>query len=1551
MLCTFSVTWPRESDTPQCPHFQRSQQVATGEAGAPRASDGGRGGGGGGGRGEGGSGGRQLPSRPGKARSHPTSFVSEGILPVVTMEQLSRVVGIMACCPARQEVDRALSTEQGRMDRQPLVTTLAEVKRALQKYRLRVAKDKDFSPLLLQHIIQYVCNSVTAGEAGLSHDPSFLAQLKSWIKQRLIPFLNETSLSEYVPELESAVDGPTASQEGGLQTSRSVVPVALASHFGEFQHQKNCCDNCAAPCDPSMEQGFACNCGAIVCRRFCYGLTLKQYQTFVRTDEFKYECDSCREQHCGEQQLMRGGLQQISACFACRKRLSGLQAQCPKCLGRFCQGCACMARFEVPRGTSNLNLLCPTCVGQTQYENARERIVVSLLIKVVGNPASRKLTREQLRNSKDWADQLGDLLYDLYYSGYRTVFEKHLSSFLDIVEAQLQHMIVPSVDPFHLLYYMGKSLKANTYLLARVCRAQAEDALAKGRSLLSTVTATPETSSPPGERPAVLRVGIYGYDIVQNSPLADLQWSALQHFRKDPRYEIILFAEGPVDVSHPPAKDIAQLFQANLHLFSSGMSSSAKYAIFREAELNIVLTLAGWTYGHIADVFAAVGSGPSAIPVVNWLGFAGLMCMPEGVHYTIAGSLAPSQRQKQECERVRERLALLSCYQPCQGHPSHRLTDRPLTRQDFNLPSSETTFIFFYASTINRVEKDVFFDWLTIVSRVSMSCLLMLNKPKGMRCTIKRWTKEFVESVDPSFDPAKVIFRPVQNKPYFWALLRVVGERGACLDSVQPIGPHTGASDALSNYVPILSWVSENGGWQMRVVIEVLAAAGLLRECAASDRAAFVAHAVEFAGNRPLQLAIRSFLERSVDEGINLFDTSMVPGAVLSLVEQIFQAFAAAGGDLARLKDIDVRASLPPVQQFSDSPEAAALASESEETKSKKAKREELLAGMLKLCPPLASEMADHAMQIMQEHQDAGLMLDSIVGDGGFSVVIKATALSAINAYVPPGTDTALKIAKEGCPIRHLKNTSLIRQGICMIRQECRLRQQEFANIVTKPVYVWSTQKNGRCFMGHSSLDCKSGKVLPFLCEEFISGKFRDAIKPFGVSWRSSGEFSEELQFSFTRPMFQLAFELRYSAAMALMDVKPGNLAQRPDSRLVAVDLGNAIIFDKPGDANNTAAMPAPLSRGITVAEDSSGKATKTTGRVLIGVRHNSQLFVISNQKVSDFCAAHFEQGKGFGRVCKGTYGYSNQAAQHGKYVTEEGGFGEDMYGFGRSLLKEMSHDPKRETLCAWETRACEAEKAGSDGIRRLLLSVVPLGVKVSQLKVLDRLCDLLAGLLHPKLELRMDAKKALTHPLNTLPILSPGFYRAIHEGPGVEMPGGLVQSLPDAIRLHPDLQGEGEELPPLLLLEQGDMGVGVQLRRKLKKGKPAAVYIGKFIDCANKGALRRTFPSRFSITTRAATYLKQVNSFVCDASSTKERPFEWFIANNNAGPFMNGIDEQSWQINCNLDRQSAYLIGDDVVYILYANRDIEEGEFLMWKYNHRAGASLLIPGLSFSFD
>jgi hypothetical protein len=136
------------------------------------------------------------------------------------------------------------------------------------------------------------------------------------------------------------------------------------------------------------------------------------------------------------------------------------------------------------------------------------------------------------------------------------------------------------------------------------------------------------------------------------------------------------------------------------------------------------------------------------------------MCMPHAVHYTIAGRLELSSRQKAECQDMRKRVVIISCYQPCQGHQSHRHTDHDLTRDDFNLPSTEDSFINFYPSTTNRlrVSKAVFFDWLTIVTGVDGFCLLLLNKPQSMRRKIMKWIQEHTSTVYPDFDPTRVIF-------------------------------------------------------------------------------------------------------------------------------------------------------------------------------------------------------------------------------------------------------------------------------------------------------------------------------------------------------------------------------------------------------------------------------------------------------------------------------------------------------------------------------------------------------------------------------------------------------------------------------------------------------------------------------------------------------------------------------------------------------------------------------------------------------------------------
>ncbi len=379
----------------------------------------------------------------------------------------------------------------------------------------------------------------------------------------------------------------------------------------------------------------------------------------------------------------------------------------------------------------------------------------------------------------------------------------------------------------------------------------------------------------------------------------------------------------------------------------------------------------GWTYSHIADVLAALGSGPSPIPVVNWLGWAGaFMCMPQAVHYTIAGRLAFSSRQKVECQDMREHVALMSCHQPCQEHQSHRHTDHTLTRDDFNLP--EDSFIFLFPATTNRLTKAVFFVWLMIVTRVDGSCLLLLNKPRRMRRMIMKWIQVHTANVDPDFDPTRVIFRPVQNKPYFWALLRVVGERGACIDSVDPLGPHTGANDSVSNHTPFLTYESECC-MQARVGYEVNVEIGLLQECAAKNRASFVDHAVQFRLNRPLRIAIPSFLQRSFEQGLNLWDTSNVPKAVLMILDKVHESFAAAGRDWTKLVDIDVCSTQAPVQLFSDCPEAAALGDVSEKARSQAAKQEELLAKRLQLSPPLKEDMAGSALQVMEVHKKEDL--------------------------------------------------------------------------------------------------------------------------------------------------------------------------------------------------------------------------------------------------------------------------------------------------------------------------------------------------------------------------------------------------------------------------------------------------------------------------------------------------------------------------------------------------------------------------------------------------
>jgi hypothetical protein len=1518
----------------------------------------------------------------------------------VTMELFEEVVTLVSTIPVSLEVERDLAASFRAMCRQnrgPILTSHRDVdaiRGERSQHRVKAKSDEQFRTQLVLEILQYISNALqSAALAGslsgkqrkAAAAAAFSASLVKWVQTSFIPVVRERLPDSILsPLLTAAYDwggqlqmthaslGAAAAAPGTggalmLTAARhqGSVPTARRLAFEEFQHLKDRCEKCAAECK-SARSRFICSCSAICCKA-CYGLKAADANSVTG-----YRCDACREELKGA--AVVHPREDLYFCFACRVTLLPLEIKswCPDCHCRFCQRCATLALSErqhpaAPKRFSDgssvvgedagwtVTQKCPTCDGSEKHEEGRKAVCFRIMDKVLGRKVRNfrdvnwaELKRSQLKVSKDPADELGDLLYDLFFNGCRDAFATFLPPFLELVAAQLRESICPSVDPFHLLYYMSQDINANTYLLARVCRAQAKEALSKSKTLVPQAVLGSSEALPEG-RPQVLRVAIYASDGVLNSPTADLAVSVLEHFCNGPdagRFEFFLFADGPPDLSHPSAEHIVRLFKDSdrLVLFTAKMSAKTKYAKFLETKIHALITLTGWTHGHIAEVIAALGSGPSPVVVFNWLGWAGLMCMPEAVHFTIVGLHALSPRQKLECEAIRERVAVVSCYQPVQGHWSHPKDGRRWTREDFNLPASEGHFIFFFAGSINRIVEDILYMWLDIAHRVVGSCLLLLSRPKGMRTRIKKWIAKYIETAHPDFDASRVLFRPFQSKAYFCGLIQAAVENGAgaCLDSVDPIGLHTTAGDVFGNGGTVLTYRSENG-FQTRVALELHAELGTHEHCVAESRAAFPDLCVRYALNKRLQRAMRQYLPRVYEER---GQSAKLPRQLLQVIDEGYAMFVEAGHDYTKLRDFDVTAELPPVQSFAESPEYAALAAV--EVGPDAAQRKKLLAQMRAADLPLEERMEPHALKIMEELQRKGLTLLSVVGAGAFSIAISAIAEQNINPSVPAGTRVALKLSREGVQVGHIKNHSLAREGINTILLETRLARKDFGDIIPAPVFLWDSAKTGRCFWGHTAA-AQDGYCLVFECVELIDECFGDVIKPFGEQWMRQGVLGEGFQDKVLRPLFQAMFELRHTAGLAAMDLKPANMGRRANGRCVLWDLGHSVVYSlSDASERQTNALPVALSRNATLAIGTDGQTVKAKGRRLLGRKDNSGLCLVSNQQASEYCLALTQQGKGWGRVAGGTPGYADSKLK-GATLEAEVAYAYDMFAGGRSILKLMTHDRSKQRLAAWEESARQAAAAGEAGIQRMILEAVDPSsrTQIAQGIMVGRLASLIAGLLHPDPMERMGAHWAMLHTANTLPFLSPQYSLALEDGTGIVIPGGPVESLPVPYREFPAL--EGKSLPPIVLLPQPSMGLGAQLRRALKQGEVAAVYGGKLILTTDTAALRNACPTRYAVSVKG---VKGFEAFICDAAQTPERPFKWFVDNSVAGPFMNGRDGVGFDVNCDLDRASAWL--DDagcVWFVLRANRDIAEGEWLMWKYNWMAGAGIAIPGLTFTFD
>ncbi len=166
-----------------------------------------------------------------------------------------------------------------------------------------------------------------------------------------------------------------------------------------------------------------------------------------------------------------------------------IHLSCPECHCKVCQRCAAMACSE------STGCILEQCAGMEEYQRGRTKVCKRLLTRVLGpyfdqaQPVS--ITVNQLTKGKQSANELGDLMYDCFYNGYHGVFDMFFQPFMKLVMAQLAQKQLPSVDPFHLLYYIGQNPQCSSYAIClHSCAGRRRKRLSKTASNFCLVNPT-----------------------------------------------------------------------------------------------------------------------------------------------------------------------------------------------------------------------------------------------------------------------------------------------------------------------------------------------------------------------------------------------------------------------------------------------------------------------------------------------------------------------------------------------------------------------------------------------------------------------------------------------------------------------------------------------------------------------------------------------------------------------------------------------------------------------------------------------------------------------------------------------------------------------------------------------------------------------------------------------------------------------------------------------------------------------------------------------------
>ena len=220
----------------------------------------------------------------------------------------------------------------------------------------------------------------------------------------------------------------------------------------------------------------------------------------------------------------------------------------------------------------------------------------------------------------------------------------------------------------------------------------------------------------------------------------------------------------------------------------------------RSLEIDIAIDLGGYTANHRIEIFAM-----SAAPIqINYLGYPGTMGANFHDYIVADETLIPEDQKSNYSENI---IYLPNCYMP--QDRTRQISDKLITRQDYNLP--EDSFVFCCFNNSFKITPKEFDIWMRLLSKIDGSVLWLTKPNKSSEVNLK------TEAKKRGIEPNRLIFAPFsQNIEDHLARQKLAD---LFLDTFN-FNAHTTASDALWVGLPVITKTGK--GFAARVASSLL---------------------------------------------------------------------------------------------------------------------------------------------------------------------------------------------------------------------------------------------------------------------------------------------------------------------------------------------------------------------------------------------------------------------------------------------------------------------------------------------------------------------------------------------------------------------------------------------------------------------------------------------------------------------------------------------------------------------------------------------------------